>query len=128
MVEAWLANAVLALHGAFVLWVGLGVIAVRRWPGLAWVHLPAVAWGVWIEWTGAICPLTPLEQRLRRAAGQQGYDGGFIEHYLMAAIYPEGLTPQIQWAIGAGILLLNACAYAALWRRRARRTAGRGLA
>jgi hypothetical protein len=123
MLDACLANAVLALHGAFILWVGLGALAVWRRPRLAWLHLPAVAWGVWIEWSGGICPLTPLEQRLRLAAGEQGYQGGFVEHYLLAAIYPEALTRELQWGIGSAVLLLNGAAYAALARRR--RRAGR---
>ena len=79
-----------------------------RWPWLAAGHLPAAAWAVWIEWSGGICPLTPLELRLRQAAGQQGYGGGFIEHYLTAAIYPEGLTRELQFAIGGFVLALNA--------------------
>ena len=97
-----LADAVLVVHGLFIVFVVLGGLLVLRWPKLAWLHLPAVVWGVWIEWSGGICPLTPLEQRLRIAAGEAGYAGGFIEHYLTAAIYPEGLTCELQVALGAG--------------------------
>lgn len=122
MLASLLADAVLALHGLFIVWNTLGGLVVLRWPLLAWVHLPAVAWAVWIEWSGGICPLTPLEQRLRIAAGQAGYRGGFIEHYLTAAIYPDGLTREIQIAFGVLVLVINVVVYAVLVRRmRARR-------
>lgn len=120
MLNAWLADAVLVLHGLFIAWVVLGGFVVWRWPLVAWGHLPAAAWGVWIEWSGRICPLTPLEWRLRAAAGQQGHGGGFIEHHLGAAIYPEGLTREVQFALGTLVLLLNLAIYVALWRRRRR--------
>ena len=100
-----LADAVLVVHGLFIVFVVLGGLLVLRWPKLAWLHLPAVVWGVWIEWSGGICPLTPLEQRLRIAAGEGGYAGSFVEHYLGAAIYPEGLTRELQVALGALVLL-----------------------
>jgi len=123
MVNAWLANAVLVLHGLFIVWGTLGGLAVVRWPVLAWAHLPAVAWAIWIEWSGGICPLTPLEQRLRIAAGQAGYGGDFIEHYLTAAIYPDGLTREIQFALGVLVLVINVAVYAVLVSRmRTRRT------
>ncbi len=67
---------------------------------------------MWIEWSGGLCPLTPLEQSLRRAAGQAGFEGGFIEHYLTAAIYPEGLTRETQWLFGAIVLVINLVLYA----------------
>jgi hypothetical protein len=123
MLHAWLADALLLLHGLFILWVMLGALAVWRWPLLAWLHLPAAAWGVWIEWSGGICPLTPLEWRLREAAGQAGHRGGFIEHHLAAAIYPDGLTREVQFALGALVLFVNLALYGmVLWRRRARRS------
>lgn len=127
MLRALLADTVLVVHGLFIAWVVLGAFAVWRWPALAWLHLPAVAWGVWIEWSGGLCPLTPLEWQLREAAGQAGYRGGFIEHYLTAAIYPEGLTRRVQWALGAFVLVLNAGLYglfAVRWLRRRRLRAG----
>ena len=125
MVQALLADAVLLLHGLFIVWVVAGalVVAWRGW--LALLHLPAAAWAVWISWTGGVCPLTPLEQSLRRAAGQRGYEGGFIEHYLAAAIYPEGLTVNHQIAIGVAVIAINLALYAWVWRRAARR---RGIA
>jgi len=89
-----LADVVLLLHLGFVLFVAAGALAVLRWPRLAWLHLPAVAWGVGISFTGAVCPLTPLEQWLHTRAGQHGYAGGFIEHYLLGIVYPEGFTPS----------------------------------
>jgi hypothetical protein len=98
----------------------LGGLAVLRKPVVAWLHVPAVAWVVWLELTGAICPLTPLENMLRARAGEAGYQGGFIDHYLMAVIYPAGLTPQVQVGLGIAVLVLNLAVYAILWRRRAR--------
>jgi hypothetical protein len=120
MWQAVAADAVLVVHALFVAWVVLGGLAVLRWPWLAIAHLPAAAWGVWIEWSGRICPLTPLEVALREAAGQQGFRGGFIEHHLTAAIYPEGLTREIQLLLGAIVLAVNVAVYALLLRRRRR--------
>jgi hypothetical protein len=108
------ADAVLVLHAVFIAWAVLGVFAVWRWPRLAWLHLPAVAWAVWITATSGICPLTPLEWALRERAGQGGQGGGFIEHYLMRAIYPEGLTPQIQQVMAAVLLAANLAVYGRL--------------
>lgn len=125
MLHGWLADAVLVLHGLFIVWVMLGALAVWRWPKLAWAHLPAVAWGVWIEWSGRSCPLTPLEWHLRDLGGQSGR-GGFIEHYLTAAIYPDGLTRELQWLLGALVLVVNLALYALIlrrWRSRRGRTA-----
>ena len=85
--------------------------AAPRWPRLAWIHLPAVAWGVGIELTGAICPLTPLELWLRIEAGAAGYEGDFIAHYLLPVLYPAGLTRQAQLALGALACGINAAAY-----------------
>lgn len=116
----FLADAVLVIHGLFIVWAALGAIAVWRWPKLAALHLPALAWAVWIETSGGICPLTPLENSLRRAAGQAGYSGGFIEHYLGAVIYPAGLTRQAQWLVAGVLLTINVVAYG-LIAARARR-------
>jgi hypothetical protein len=119
-----LAVAVLTVHAAFVAFVALGGLLVARWPRVAWLHLPVVAWGAGISFVGAICPLTPLENSLRAAAGREGYEGGFIEHYLLAFLYPDGLTRELQVGIGIAALLVNAAAYAWAWRRRALRRAG----
>ena len=115
-----LADAVLLLHGLFIVFAVFGGLLVWRWPRLAWLHLPAAAWAGWVVSAGWICPLTPLENALRRSAGEAGYGGGFIEHYLLALIYPEGLTRPVQIALGLGVLLLNAVLYAriVLSRRR----------
>jgi hypothetical protein len=115
------ADAVLAAHLAFVLFVICGGLLVLRAPRLAWLHLPAVAWAAFVELSGSICPLTPLEVALRRGAGEAGYGGDFVEHYLVALIYPAVLTRELQMAIGAAVLLINLCVYFVLWRRRSNR-------
>lgn len=115
------ADAVLLLHLGFIAFVLLGGLLALRWRRAPWLHLPAAGWGVWIELSGAICPLTPLENRLRAAAGQAGYEGGFVEHYLLALIYPAGLTREVQWVLAALVLGVNLAIYAWVWRRRPRR-------
>jgi hypothetical protein len=112
-----LADAVLLTHAAFVAFVMLGGLLALRWPKIAWVHLPVVAWGAGIEFTGGICPLTPLENHLRALADQRGYAGGFIEHYLFGLLYPEGLTRNLQLALGLLAVLVNVIVYAWIWRR-----------
>jgi Protein of Unknown function (DUF2784) len=111
------ADAVLVLHFAFVLFVALGGLLVLRWPRLAWIHLPAAAWGVAIEFGGWICPLTPLENHLRRLAGDEPYGGDFIARYLMPVLYPDGLTREAQLALGSAALLFNAALYVLVVRR-----------
>jgi hypothetical protein len=113
-----LADLVLLLHAAFVIFVMLGGLLALRWPRAAWVHLPIVAWGAGIEFLGGICPLTPLENHWRRLAGEQGYPGGFVEHYVFAALYPEGLTREIQLGLGLLVLVVNVLIYGLVWRRR----------
>ena len=115
-----LADAVLVLHGAFIVWATCGALALWRWPRLVWAHLPALAWGLWIEASAGICPLTPLENALRRRAGQQGYAGSFVDHYLGALIYPQGLTPAAQGRIALALALINLLLYGLLMRRRLR--------
>jgi hypothetical protein len=115
-----LADAVLLAHAAFVAFVVLGALLVVRWPRLAWLHLPVAAWGAGIEFTGGVCPLTPLENRLRALANLEGYEGGFIEHYVFGLLYPAGLTREVQVALGLAVVLLNGAAYAWLWRRHRR--------
>jgi hypothetical protein len=113
-----LADAVLLAHASFVAFVMLGGLLVLRWPRLAWIHLPVVAWGAVIEFTGGICPLTPLENHWRRLAGEQGYTGGFVEHYVVALLYPEGLTRDLQLALGLIVVAVNSAVYAYAWSRR----------
>ena len=117
MHDRLLADAVVALHFAFILFVMFGGLLVVRRRAFAALHLPALAWGVYTELTSTICPLTPLEVALRRAAGQAGYSGGFIEHYLVMLIYPPGLTPGIQIAIGIGLIAFNVAVYTWAWRK-----------
>jgi hypothetical protein len=123
MIDRSLADLVLLLHAAFVVFVAFGGLLVRRLPRLAWLHLPAVAWGVFVEYSGWICPLTPLEIRLRERGGAQGFPGGFIDHYVTALLYPEGLTRGAQIALGTLALSINVLTYGWLLRRRARRRA-----
>jgi hypothetical protein len=115
---AILADALLVLHGAFIVWATFGALAVWRWPALAWLHLPALAWGIWIEASAGICPLTPLETMLRHRAGQQGYDTSFIDHHLGALIYPQGLTPAAQGRIAIALAAFNLLLYGLIVRRR----------
>lgn len=116
------ADAIVALHLAFVLFVALGAILVLRWPRVAWFHVPAVIWGALVEFTGWICPLTPLENRLRRSAGETGYQGDFIAHYVLPVLYPNGLTRHDQLVLGGVALTINVAIYAVVLARH-RRTA-----
>ena len=118
------ADLLVLVHLGFVLFVVLGGLLVFRWPGWVWVHVPAFAWSAVIEFNNWICPLTPLEQRFRMAAGQDGYTGGFVEHYLLPILYPDGLTREIQIGLGLFVLGVNALVYGLwLWRKwRKRRT------
>ncbi len=120
-----LADFVFIIHLAFVVFVVLGGLAVLKVPKLAWLHLPAVAWGALIEFAGWICPLTPWEQSLRRLAGEEGYSGGFVEYYLLPILYPEGLTREIQIVLGVVVLVFNAIAYAFVIRHHRREQDGR---
>ena len=122
MIHRLAADAVLLLHLGFILFVLLGGLLALCWRWAPLLHLPAAAWGVYVELSGGLCPLTPLENRLRSAAGEAGYTGGFIEHYLLALIYPAGLTHEIQYVLAAIVVGVNGLAYAWVWRRRRRRT------
>lgn len=113
-----LADLLVLVHLAFVLFVVLGGLLVLLRPRLAWLHLPAAAWGAFIESVGWICPLTPLENALRRHAGEAGYAGGFIEHYVITLLYPPGLTRTVQFVLTAAVVTVNLAIYAVLLRRR----------
>jgi hypothetical protein len=115
-----LADLVLLAHLAFVAFVVIGGAAVLRWPRMAWVHLPAVAWAVMIEYAGWVCPLTPLENALREAGGGAAYAGGFVERYVVPVLYPADLTRAVQVALGTAVLLLNALVYWCAVRGRVR--------
>lgn len=111
------ADAVLALHAAFVLFVVFGGLFALRWRWVALVQLPAAAWGAAAEFFSLACPLTPLEQHFRRLAGEQSYAESFIEHYLEPIMYPAGLSPAIQYWLGALVVCVNAAIYGSLWLR-----------
>ena len=115
------ADLVLVIHLAFILFVVAGGLLVIRLPHLVWVHMPAAVWGAWIEITGGICPLTTLENRLRRDAGQAGYAESFVEHYIVPVIYPAGLTRSMQFGLAAIVIIINVAIYTYLllrWRKR----------
>ena len=113
-----LATLVVAVHLAFVAFVAIGGLFVLRWRKLLYLHLAAVGWAVYVEWSGAICPLTPLENTLRAAAGLEAYAGDFVAEYVFPVLYPAGLTAGAQLTIGAAVLAVNGCIYAMLLRRR----------
>ncbi|AXQ31563.1 DUF2784 domain-containing protein [Solimonas sp. K1W22B-7] len=121
MLYALLADAVVAFHFCFILFAVFGgLLAAWRWK-LRWLHLPALAWAAGIISLHGICPLTPLENHFRELAGQQGYAGGFIDHYLLPLIYPPGLTPATQLWLAVLLVTFNAGLYLWAWRRRPRR-------
>jgi hypothetical protein len=107
------ADLVVLVHVVFVAFVVLGALLVARWPRLAWVHVPAAAWGVFIEFRGWICPLTPLENYLRQRGGSSTYEGEFVEHYILPLLYPAYLTTQVQIWLGSLALTVNVALY---WR------------
>ena len=115
------ADGVMLLHGAFVMFVVFGVMLVWRWPAWAWLHVPALIWGVLVVLMSWTCPLTPLEQSLRGLAGQSAYEGGFINHYLTPLLYPRSPGPVMR--ISAAVLLgaVHASIYWRLFRRRTHR-------
>jgi Protein of Unknown function (DUF2784) len=105
------ADAVLSFHAAFIAFAVFGGLLALRWRSVMWLHLPVLAWAATVIGLGLICPLTPLEQKLRVLAGQAGYSGGFIEHYLLTLIYPEGLNRTIQIMLAVGLITLNLVIY-----------------
>jgi Protein of Unknown function (DUF2784) len=118
-----LADGLVVIHFAFTAFVIFGGFLTWRWRWVVFAHLPALAWGVWVEVSATICPLTPLENHLRHLAGESGYSGGFLAHYLVAVLYPPGLTWRIQWVLAGVLLALNAVAYGRLlWLSRGQRT------
>lgn len=120
-----LAEAVVVLHLATTLFIIFGgfLAWLRRW--VTYVHVPALAWGCWVELSSQICPLTPLENYLRQRAGDAGYSGGFLQHYIGTLLYPPGLTREMQWGLTALLVAINVVAYVGVWRRSETRTGRR---
>jgi len=116
-----LADAIVIVHLLFVAFVMAGGFLLVRWPKLVWLHLPAAAWGAFIEFTGGVCPLTPLENHLRVLGGESAYSGDFVERYLLPMLYPENLTLPVQQVLGGVVVAVNLAAYALVyfvWRRK----------
>lgn len=120
MLALFLADLVLLMHLGFVLFVLFGGLLALRWRMILWVHLPAALWGIFVEFGGWICPLTPLENWLRTQAGDASYEGDFIVRYLLPILYPKALTPEIQVVLGTLVLVVNLVIYGWLWRARRR--------
>jgi hypothetical protein len=121
MLYGILSDIVVLIHLAFAFFAVLGAVLIiwRRW--VVWLHLPAVLWAIWIELTGGVCPLTPLENWLRNRAGQGGYPGDFVQHYLMPMLYPVDLTRNIQILLGLVVIFINAALYGYLYYHNRRR-------
>ena len=117
MLYRTLADLVALAHLAFIIFALFGGLLALYWRWAPWVHIPAVVWGTAVELFGWFCPLTPLENWLRRASGSAGYSDGFIERYLMPIIYPEELTRELQLLLGCVLLVLNLAVYFVVWRR-----------
>ena len=118
MIWSLLADLLVGIHFAFTAFAIFGGFLTWRWRWLVFAHLPALAWGIWVEVSHSICPLTPLENHFRRLGGEAGYSGSFLAHYLVRVLYPPGLTWQIQWALAAILIAINVIAYWGFLRRR----------
>lgn len=121
MLAHLLADAVVLLHLGFILFVACGGFLALRWPKAAWVHVPAAVWGALVELAGWVCPLTPLENRLRLAADGDAYAGGFIDRYIVPVVYPAGLDRELQVALGLAVIVGNLAVYGWLLLRIRRR-------
>ena len=117
MLLSLLADLVLVVHATFIIFVILGGLLFLWQPRIAWVHIPCAIWGAWVELAGWICPLTPLEVDLRTRAGEIGYEGGFIERYVTTALYPQGLTRDIQIGLGIAVVAVNVIIYVVAIKR-----------
>ena len=123
MIYSFLADLLVVFHLVFILYVIAGALLIFKWPKTLWLHLPSCFWGITVELTGWICPLTPLEIQLRILAGEEGYTGSFIEQYLIPIIYPSGLTREVQMLLGGTVLIVNLSLYTLiLIKRRNRKT------
>jgi len=116
MVFKLAANALALIHLAFIVFVILGGLLLLKWPKLMWLHIPAAVWGALIEFGGWYCPLTSMENAMLRRAGESGYSGGFVAHYIFAAIYPAGLTRGLEILIGVVVLVVNVSVYVRVFR------------
>lgn len=121
------ADLVLLLHLAFVLFVMTGGLLLLKWPRLAWLHLPAAIWGALVEYTGWICPLTPIENTLLATAGESAYNSDFIGHYLLPLLYPAGLTGNVQVLLGTVVVLVNGMIYWLVFGKPSRRDRHQGM-
>jgi hypothetical protein len=122
-----LAGTVIVAHFLFIAFVAAGGLLVLCWHRLAWVHVPAVVWGVVVEMTGWICPLTPLENHLHSLGGSSSYSGGFIEQYLVPIIYPASLTAVTQYILGGLIIVVNLLFYALIIRKKVRYSGSKSI-
>ena len=118
MAYRWLADAVVIVHFATVLFVIAGGLLVVRWRKAAWVHLPIIAWVVFAECFHRTCPLTYLENWFNQRAGAAAYKGDFVSHWIVPVLYPQGLTDQIQLVLGSGIFVINVALYGVAFLRR----------
>jgi hypothetical protein len=109
------ADALVIAHLVFIVFVMLGGLLLLKWRWLIYLHLPAVAWGILVELQGWLCPLTPLEQHFRTLAGETGYSGGFVQHYLLPIIYPAGLTREVQFLLAISVITINLVIYAVIY-------------
>ncbi len=112
------ADLIVLVHFAFVIFVVAGGLLALKWPKMAYLHIPAAVWGAWIGFANWICPLTPLENHLRRLAGEAGYAGGFIEHYIVGILYPAGLTAGTRVILGVAVVAANVLVYGVYFARR----------
>ncbi len=118
MLSLLLAELLVVIHLTFILFVIFGGLLVLKWPRLAWIHLPAAVWGAVVEAMGWICPLTPWENHFRMQAGEQGYGGDFVSHYLLPLIYPADLKLDLQLALAAFVVMINVVVYVFVFRKR----------
>lgn len=131
MLYRGLADLVVLFHFCFIAFVLVGGVLILRWRRVMWLHLPAIAWGIFVEWSGWMCPLTPLENRLRQLGGLSAYSGDFLDRHLSAVIYPQGLTRNLQVFYGCVVAAVNLGVYTYAiirWRRERAADAVRGFA
>jgi hypothetical protein len=117
MIYRLLANLTLVTHFCFVLFAIFGGLLVLRWRWMWKLHLPALAWGFLVQYFVWVCPLTDWENHFRELAGEAGYEGGFIEYFISAIIYPGAVTPQIHLLLAISLVVFNLLIYAFLLRR-----------